>query len=50
MCTDNNIGDEGAKGLGEVLKHNTVLTTLDLTSTFNDCVKQMDSSIAMFLQ
>ena len=33
VCTGNSIGDEGAKGLGEALKLNTTLTTLDLTST-----------------
>ena len=31
MCTGNGIGDEGAKGLGETLKLNTTLTTLDLS-------------------
>ena len=30
VCTDNGIGDEGAKGLGEALKLNTTITTLDL--------------------
>ena len=30
MCVGNNIGDEGAKILGESLKHNTVLTLLGL--------------------
>ena len=30
IFTGNNIGAEGAKLLGEVMKHNTFLTTLDL--------------------
>jgi hypothetical protein len=30
MCTDNDIGDEGAKGLGEALKLNSTITELDL--------------------
>ena len=33
MCTGNRIGAEGAKGLGEVLKLNTTITTLDLSGT-----------------
>ena len=32
MSTGNRIGAEGAKGLGEALKLNTTLTTLDLAS------------------
>ena len=32
VCTENNIGDEGTKALGEVLKFNTILTTLELGS------------------
>ena len=50
MCTvNNNIGDEGAKVLGEALKHNNGLTTLDLAGIvyFNDCVKQTDPVIPM---
>ena len=30
MCTGNGIGAEGAKGLGEALKLNSTLTTLNL--------------------
>ena len=30
MCTGNDIGDEGAKELGEALKLNSTLITLDL--------------------
>ena len=30
--TDNEIGDEGAKALSEMLKVNSALTTLNLTS------------------
>jgi hypothetical protein len=30
MCTDNDIGDEGAKALGEALKLNSTITTLNL--------------------
>ena len=30
MCADNDIGAEGAKELGEALKLNTTITTLDL--------------------
>ena len=31
-CTGNNIGDEGAIAVAEILKTNTLLTTLDLYS------------------
>ena len=36
VCTANDIGPEGAKGLGEALKHNTTLTTMDLGCIDND--------------
>ena len=32
VCTDNGIGAEGAKGLGEALKLNSSITTLNLES------------------
>ena len=32
VYTDNRIGAEGAKGLGEALKLNTTITTLNLAS------------------
>ena len=38
MCTANNIGDEGAKGLGEALKCNTTITTLDLNSMNHELI------------
>ena len=37
MDIENNIGDEGAKVLGEALKYNSVLTELNL-----DCMKTID--------
>ena len=35
IWTDNNIGTEGTKMLSEVLKSNSTLTTLDLSSDDN---------------
>ena len=32
VCVDNSIGAEGAAALGEALKSNTTVTTLDLSS------------------
>ena len=41
VCTGNNIGDEGTKILGESLKYNVALTTLNLAGmkhlTFDIC-------------
>ena len=33
LCSDNNIGDEGARALAESLKQNTTLTELNLRGT-----------------
>ena len=33
FCSDNSIGDEGARALAESLKQNTTLTELNLEST-----------------
>ena len=38
--TDNGIGDEGAKAMSEMLKVNTTLTTLSLSSEEEERIKR----------